>query len=353
MCELLGMSFNLPVRPSVSFTGFRHRGENNPDGWGLASYPDKSAQIIKEPIKAGKSLLSKFYKDYQEVRSRIVIGHVRRSSVGKIKHRNTHPFIRELNGKEYVFAHNGTLANYDALALGSFKPIGETDSEYVFCYLLDCIRKKGITHWREPDFDWITGKLEKINRYGNFNCIFSDGDLLFCYHDKNGYNGLCYVHRKPPYGRIRLLDKDWEVNLAGEKNPEQTGFIIASKRLTNEPDEKFRLGEAIVFRDGGMLYSSQRNISETQAITLLEIRILKILREHPIKLSLGKITKKSKCFEKDVKSSISLLLYKGLVTHDGLDQVEWHHKNAMFYTTASERDKIDSLIDTAKKNGKL
>jgi len=50
MCELLAMSFNLPVRPNISFRGFRHRGESNPHGWGIAFYPDESAQIIKEPI---------------------------------------------------------------------------------------------------------------------------------------------------------------------------------------------------------------------------------------------------------------------------------------------------------------
>ncbi|RSN77202.1 class II glutamine amidotransferase, partial [Candidatus Methanodesulfokora washburnensis] len=39
MCELLGMSFNLPVNPRISFRGFRLRGKYNRDGWGLAFYP--------------------------------------------------------------------------------------------------------------------------------------------------------------------------------------------------------------------------------------------------------------------------------------------------------------------------
>jgi len=109
MCELLGMSFNLSVRPSISFRGFRYRGENNPHGWGLAFYPDESVQIVKEPIKAKKSSLSKFLQDYQEVRSKVFVAHVRYTSVGSKSHKNTHPFYRELSGKEYVFAHNGTL----------------------------------------------------------------------------------------------------------------------------------------------------------------------------------------------------------------------------------------------------
>jgi len=56
MCELLAMSFNLAVRPNISFREFRHRGEKNRDGWGIAFYPDESAQIIKEPIRAKKVL---------------------------------------------------------------------------------------------------------------------------------------------------------------------------------------------------------------------------------------------------------------------------------------------------------
>ncbi len=60
MCELLGMSFNKFVKPIISFTGFKQRGEHNPDGWGIAFYPDKSAQVFKEPITATSSPLAEF-----------------------------------------------------------------------------------------------------------------------------------------------------------------------------------------------------------------------------------------------------------------------------------------------------
>jgi glutamine amidotransferase len=257
MCELLGMSFNLPVNSRVSLKGFRLRGEENPDGWGLAFYPDESAQIIKEPTNAKNSNLSEFLQEFREIQSRIFIGHVRRTSVGSKTYKNTHPFNRELNGKEYVFAHNGTLCNYENLNLGRFKPIGETDSEYAFCHLLSCIEERGINEWKDEDFDWLNEKLREINEYGSFNCIFSDGEHLFCYHDKDGYNGLCFTHRKPPYDQIKLLDNDWDINLAGEKDPKQTGFIVATRRLTNEHWEDFKPGELIVFKDGMRIYSNR------------------------------------------------------------------------------------------------
>ncbi len=345
MCELLSMSFNLPVRPNVSFRGFRHRGKSNPHGWGIAFYPDESAQIIKEPIQAGKSPLSEFLQAYQEVKSKVFIAHVRYTSIGEKSHKNTHPFCRELNGKEYVFAHNGTLRNYKNLKLERFKPIGETDSEHAFCYLLGCIEERGITEWKNENFEWLAGKLKEINEYGSFNCIFSDGNLLFCYHDENGYNGLCFIHRKPPYGEICLVDEDWQVNLAEEKSLTQTGYIIATRRLTDEPWEPFKCGELIVFKDGEMIYSNRRNISEIRnPLMIQEKEILKILRNSPHRLSLKEIAESVKSPIEEVKTVIYSLLCKGYLRQDGRDRVNWDHENATFYTEPSKRREIDRLL---------
>lgn len=60
MCELLGLSFNQPVRCSLSFRGFRSRGERNSDGWGVARYEVRVCQIFKEPVKAPSSTLAGF-----------------------------------------------------------------------------------------------------------------------------------------------------------------------------------------------------------------------------------------------------------------------------------------------------
>ena len=255
MCELLGMSFNRAVNPKISFKGFQQRGKNNPDGWGIAYYPDKSVQIFKENIQINTSKFVAFLKNYPFMNSKIFIAHVRRKSTGKNSHMNTHPFCRELNGKEYLFAHNGTIRNLNKLNLGRFKPIGETDSEHIFCYLLESIKKKNIINWNENEFKWLGKKLNQINKFGKLNCLMSNGEYLFCYHDIEGYNGLYFTQRKPPYGEIMLEDIDWKVNLREEKDPNKTGFIIATNKLTNEGWEQFNKGELIVFKDGKMIYS--------------------------------------------------------------------------------------------------
>ena len=84
-----------------------------------------------------------------ELRSEIFIAHVRRASTIRLtppSYMNTHPFWRELKGRAYVLAHNGslkpsaTVSEFKrALPLGRFKPIGGTGSEYLFCHLLSLI----------------------------------------------------------------------------------------------------------------------------------------------------------------------------------------------------------------------
>ncbi len=260
MCELLGLSFNKPVNPTLSFKAFSKRSKNNPDGWGMAFYPDrgKAAQVIKEPKKAEESKWAAFIKEDQlPVQSTIFIIHVRKTSVGGNVFKNTHPFHREFNGREYVFAHNGTLKNFKKLKLNFFKPIGTTDSEHAFCYLLGLMANEKIEHLQKDHFSWLKDQLSAINDLGTFNCLFSDGNYLFCYHDRGVYNGLWYLRRKQPFKKIRLEDEDYEIDLQQKKSTSQQGYIIASHALTSERWQGFKGGQLLVFKNGEIVFPEQ------------------------------------------------------------------------------------------------
>ena len=254
MCELLGLSFNAAVRPNVSFKGFRLRGEANPDGWGVAFYPDKSAQVVKEPLEAEESQLSEFIESYPKIKSKIFIGHVRLNSTAPPSHMNTHPFQRELNGADFIFAHNGTLNDYHGnLDISTFKPVGKTDSETAFCHLLNKIKGKNVDSWDNSSYRWLLDKITYINQYGKFNCLFSDGEYLFCYYDMNGYNSLFYLHREAPYDHTHLSDEHFDMHLKKQKITEKEGYIIATRPLTSEKWHKFQPGELKIFKNGEII----------------------------------------------------------------------------------------------------
>src|SRR5690242_3220237 len=110
MCELMGLSFAGPVSADFSIREFGRRGEENADGWGLGWYPDQSLAVAKEPVRWGQSKYTGFLQNYPDLQSRIYIGHVRHKTTGGAPtYADTHPFARELGGRDYCFAHNGTL----------------------------------------------------------------------------------------------------------------------------------------------------------------------------------------------------------------------------------------------------
>lgn len=254
MCELLGLNFNKPVRCSLSFRGFQRRGEYNPHGWGVARFEGSACQVFKEPIKAPKSRLATFLRDYELFESKIFIGHVRYASRGSRALQNTHPFVRTFRSREVALAHNGTLDPVMPKSVLKFHPVGETDSEYLLCALLTKLSCEKIQF---TDFKEIENILREFNKYGQMNILFSEGEHLYCYHDQNGYNGLCMTERKAPFGKVFLRDEDWEVNLAEEKHPDQRGFVIATRPLTDEKWDYLPPGSLRAFKNGQCVYDGR------------------------------------------------------------------------------------------------
>ncbi|NPA62820.1 MAG: class II glutamine amidotransferase [Methanococci archaeon] len=342
MCELLGICFNKKVNVELSLNSFKHRSEEHPNGWGIAFYPDEFVRLIKEPIKMNEALLAECVR-WTKIKSKIFIAHIRKASAGSESYVNTHPFVRKLEDKEIAFAHNGTLLGYEDLGLDEFYPIGETDSEYVFCYLLSQIERRGI-EWNKEGFDEMLDILLDINYYGAFNCLFSDGEYLFAYKDYRGRRELHFLKRMPPYGKIRLEDEDYIINLGDVKNAREEGFIIATNPLTNENWKSFENGELIVFKNGEMIYSNKR-------LTDLELKILKILRESPHRVSLKKIIENLKSLSRNIRYDASVvrigirsLLNKEYIKQDNRDSVDWHNLEATFYTKPERREEIDEKL---------
>ncbi|MGY5858820.1 MAG: class II glutamine amidotransferase [Candidatus Thorarchaeota archaeon] len=265
MCDLLGLSFNVPITAKISLDIFQERGEANPDGWGLAFFQNDRLQVVKEAHSASNSSLYDFMERYTH--SRTIISHVRRSTRGIPSYLNTHPFYRRMQidsgDSEFAFAHNGTLTQLEKLRFKKYQPIGETDSEQVFCHLLDIILERELIEWAEPDFKIIEDNLREINDGKNtLNCIFSDGSFLFCYSDENDHNnGLRFTKQIAPFGSIELVASDarlGSVELRSEipSALDQSGYLISTRILTSGEWTEFNEGELIVFKEGHIVYRS-------------------------------------------------------------------------------------------------
>lgn len=122
MCELLGMSANVPTDICFSFTGLMQRGGNtgpHRDGWGITFYEGKGFRTFKDPNPSCESKIAELVQNYP-IKSQAVVSHIRQANRGGVNLENTHPFTRELWGRYWTFAHNGQLSDYDDLVSGRF-----------------------------------------------------------------------------------------------------------------------------------------------------------------------------------------------------------------------------------------
>jgi glutamine amidotransferase len=251
MCELLGLSFRHPVRCAPAFDGFRNRSEENPHGWGIARFEGRACQVFKEPVKALDSKLAAFLHEYESFVGTLFIGHVRKASRGELSLQNTHPFVRVLGDREIAFAHNGTVEPVLAKSDLAFLPVGDTDSEHLFCAVLTRLSGQQIAF---SEFARIEAILAEFNHFGTMNVLFSEGDRLYCYRDKGGHNGLCITERIPPASKDVFADEDWKVGLVRGKRERQRGYVIATRPFTDETWKDLPCGKLLVLEAGNIRY---------------------------------------------------------------------------------------------------
>lgn len=259
MCELMGLCFARPISADFSLREFALRGEENADGWGLGWYPDQSLALVKEPIQWRASSYTGFLECYPGLRSNLFIAHVRHKTTGgQPTHADTHPFTRELHGLAYCFCHNGTIDRFGELRLDRFRPVGATDSEHLFCYLLDNLAPFADGLDAPERWKWLRERLVEVNQRGKLNCLLSDGRRLFCYHDTAGYKGLTFrkVHIRSEEVR-RFEDAEVQIDLEG--SAANYGFVVATYPLSRTGWQRFEPGELLVFENGSMAYSSHRS----------------------------------------------------------------------------------------------
>src|SRR5262249_19247571 len=150
-------------------------------------------------------------------KSRVVISHIRRASRGHVCLENTHPFTRELWGDKWTFAHNGTLKGIKDRRLKFYNPVGTTDSEHAFCWMLDHVRQK---FSRKPDspekvVELIGRLFAQLRKLGTFNVLMTDGRLLYAHCSTH----LCWITRRAPFGKARLIDAQMIVDFTKEASP--------------------------------------------------------------------------------------------------------------------------------------
>jgi predicted glutamine amidotransferase len=115
-------------------------------GWGVGFYQFGEVLLRRRPLETRPEV--DFSKVTENLRTDVLIGHVRHPTVGNLRTENTHPF----RYRQWLFAQIGTLGKFDRLRerLLEVQPEflrpnvkGDTDSELIFYLFLSCLHDLG------------------------------------------------------------------------------------------------------------------------------------------------------------------------------------------------------------------
>ena len=247
MCQLLGMNANTATDLVFSFTGFARRAEEHKDGFGIAFFEGAGVRLFVDAQSASTSPVADMVRGYP-IRSSHIVAHIRKATQGAVLLENTHPFVRELWGRYWVFAHNGNLVDFNPVLHAAFRPVGSTDSERAFCWLMQELSK---AHASVPSVEELTATLSELApraaRHGTFNFMLSNGQALWAHCSTH----LHYVERHHPFGRARLQDEDMSVDFSAVTTAADRVAIVVTEPLTqNETWTAMQPGELKVFVNG-------------------------------------------------------------------------------------------------------
>ncbi|WP_445621248.1 class II glutamine amidotransferase [Kushneria sp. Sum13] len=249
MCELLGMSANQPVNTGFSWRGFKQRGGcDGPhcDGFGVGFYRRDGYHDFHDVRAAIDSPLAELLGQ-DDIAALIMMGHLRHANEGGVEIQNTYPFTRKMEGRHWCYTMQGQLEGFETLRLsGRFTPLGSTDGEHVFCWLLDQLAQQDC-----DDVSATCGLLarcgDQLAQMGVFNMMLSDGRVLYTYCSKK----MCWLTRRAPFGTVTSLDNGEHIDLANRCDSATVYTLLATNPLTNESGwQDMHPGEAMAFCDG-------------------------------------------------------------------------------------------------------
>jgi transglutaminase-like putative cysteine protease/predicted glutamine amidotransferase len=259
--NLLAMSFEGELAPSFTLRCLEP-GRTLPDGWGLGYYPEgePSAAILKEPAPPQTSIRSQLALAWEQVASNLFVLHIRHATWGALSDANTQPFARTWGRRDWVMAHAGSLDRKPAAGPGTFEPVGSTDTEVIFCDLLNRFVERSWRNLADVDLDVLLGWLAELNEVGELSMCLTDGRDLLVHADRRGIP-LWLGTLAPPYTRIAFGDDDLDVDLTRRGAKSRKGAIVCSEQLVPRDGDAERAlqwrqlepGRLLVIREGAVI----------------------------------------------------------------------------------------------------
>jgi len=271
--ELLALCFDANASPRIRFHKSRSgagdpllRTQPRVYGWGVGWYPgsERGASVLKDPTSSGGEGVGDVLGDWDRFRSTLFLCHLR-GHRRKRSQQDAQPFVRSYGGRQWIFAHDGDLERGYAsrLTLGddpAFDPLGHTDSEHAFCWLLSQLHARRARCLGEVEPRELQRWLMEMNGAGQVNLLISDGDLLAVYRDAGLRGSIFWTRRIPPHPTTVLESDAVEIDLDSPEDPNRTALVFSSVPLSRDVWMPMSSQQLVLARRGSVVWDSDPRV---------------------------------------------------------------------------------------------
>ncbi|MDI7776329.1 class II glutamine amidotransferase [Asticcacaulis sp. EMRT-3] len=263
--DILAFSFDGLSSPAIDlkFSQGPQRGDHTL-GWGLSWYPGdtKAAIVAKDPAARDTASLKGAMHDWDSFRSTVFFCKVRGAASG-YTHLETQPFSRSFAGQDWLFMHNGDL-DKTALAKLHFnksiflEPMGRTDSELAFCFLLGKVQDYGARSLADVDHQVLLSWFLQLDDLGSADMVISDGLTVAAFYGSQSDTQLYYARLKPPHA-ARGYHADFAAfALNNPRDTFRTSLVFSSTPFDKGDWTPMQKGQLIIARRGALQWTNKK-----------------------------------------------------------------------------------------------
>ncbi|SMF24890.1 class II glutamine amidotransferase [Pseudobacteriovorax antillogorgiicola] len=266
MSDFLVMSFDSLSSPSIFLENLRDVPHAKRSGWGVAWYPHDgpAASIVKDSSSKDATDLASTLSNWDNFSSTTFLCKVR-GGAKRYTHQNTQPFSRTYGGRDWLFMHNGELdrgsLQEKVMADNSqfLLPMGDTDSELIFCYILGKMAQHQYLTLSDAPWETLRSWLQELEEFGTINIAISDTRHTVLYHGQVFEDKLFYTRVCPPHDELKYHSTEVHILLDRPTDTNRTLVMASSTNFPQGDWEEVAPGQLVVVRLGAIQYITTDN----------------------------------------------------------------------------------------------
>jgi len=265
--DILALSFDGLTSPTIKLRLPLELQGTHPLGWGVAWYPNdnQAAVVTKDPVARGTEVMMDAMTDWNNYRSSIFFCKVKGAAKG-YSHHETQPFTRSFAGQDWIFMHNGDL---DKVKLGILhadksrflEPIGITDSELAFCYLLGKLQETAARKLSDVPNAQMLGWFEELDALGSADMCISDGITIACYYGTKSARNLYYTKLQPPNNNLVFSTDSTFLHVNDPRDYYRSSIIVTSSNFDAGVWTEMQPGQLLIIRQGAIIWDSIKDVN--------------------------------------------------------------------------------------------